>query len=44
VIVHTRKARFTFDKPVAWTRDGEDGGTHTDLTLCNYHAPVELIF
>ena len=44
IILHTRKARFTFEKPVAWTRDGEDGGAHTLLELCNYPAPVELIF
>ena len=44
VILHTKKAKFVFEKPVAWTRDGEDGGVHTELTLRNYHAPVELIF
>ena len=44
VIVHTKHARFTFDKPVAWTRDGEAGGEHTCVELCNYHAPVKLIF
>ncbi len=36
--------RFIFDRPVAWTRDGEDGGKHRELELCNYHAPVQLIF
>ena len=44
LILHTTKASFHFEKPVPWTRDGEDGGAHTDLTLCNYPAPVELIF
>ena len=44
VILHTKKAKFHFEKPVAWTRDGEDGGTHTEIELRNYHAPVELIF
>ena len=44
LILHTKKARFRFDKPVPWTRDGEDGGAHTDLTLRNCPAPVELIF
>lgn len=44
LILHTTKARFHFEKPVPWTRDGEDGGAHTDLELCNYPAPVELIF
>ena len=33
LILHTKKARFTFDKPVTWTRDGEDGGSHREITL-----------
>ena len=44
VILHTRHAKFTFDKPVAWTRDGESGGQYREIELCNYHAPVQLIF
>ena len=44
LILHTKKARFLFDKPVAWTRDGEDGGLHRELELRNYPAPVRLIF
>lgn len=44
IILHTKKARFTFDKPVAWTRDGEDGGKHKSVELVNYHAPVKLLF
>ena len=43
-VIQTRHARFIFDRPVAWTRDGEDGGKHRELELCNYHAPVQLIF
>lgn len=44
IILHTKKARFTFEKPVAWTRDGESGGKYEDVTLCNYEAPIEFIF
>ena len=44
IIAHTHKARFVFDKPVAWTRDGEPGGLWQDVTLKNLHAPVQLIF
>ena len=44
VILHTKHAKFTFDKPIAWTRDGESGGKHREVELCNYHAPVQLIF
>ena len=44
LILHTKKARFTYDKPVAWTRDGEAGGEHQSLELCNYAAPLQFIF
>ena len=44
IILHTKRAKFTFDHPVAWTRDGEDGGRHQEITLVNYHRPVQLIF
>lgn len=44
VIAHTRSARFLFEQPVAWTRDGEPGGSWQDVTLKNIHAPVQLIF
>ena len=44
LILHTTKARFIFEKPVPWTRDGEEGGAYTELTLRNYPAPVRLIF
>ena len=43
-IIHTKRATFEFEKPVAWTRDGEDGGIHQKVTLVNYKSPVELIF
>ena len=44
LILHTRKARFSFEKPVAWTRDGEAGGAYQEIELCNYHRPIQLIF
>ena len=44
MILHTTKAKFTFEKPVAWTRDGESGGIHTVVELRNYPAPIEMIF
>ncbi len=44
LILHTKKATFHFEKPVPWTRDGEDGGAHQDVELCNYAAPIEFIF
>ena len=44
LILHTRQAKFTFDKPVAWTRDGEAGGVHQEIVLRNCPAAVRFIF
>jgi hypothetical protein len=44
LILHTTKARFRFEKPVPWTRDGEEGGAYTDIEIRNIHSPVKLIF
>ncbi len=44
IIAHTKQVCFQFDRPVAWTRDGEPGGEWQDVTLKNIHAPVQLIF
>ncbi len=44
LILHTKKARFHFDTPIAWTRDGESGGAYTDIEIRNIRCPVRLIF
>lgn len=44
LILHTKRAKFSFEKPVAWTRDGENGGEFTELELKNYECPIRLIF
>lgn len=44
LILHTKKARFSFEKPVSWTRDGEAGGEYREISLRNYEAPIEFIF
>lgn len=44
IILHTKKARFRFDYPVAWTRDGEAGGEYRDIIIRNIPCPVKLIF
>jgi hypothetical protein len=36
--------KFTFDEPVAWTRDGEDGGEHTVVEAENSHEAVNIIY
>lgn len=42
--LHTRKARFSFAKDIAWTRDGEDGGMTREIELTNYAQALEFIF
>ena len=44
LILHTKHAKFTFDEPVAWTRDGEAGGEYKEIELFNYEAPIRMIF
>ena len=41
-VVHTSHVKFTFDAPVPWTRDGEDGGGHTELELHCHPRGVEI--
>ncbi len=43
VFFHTKKVRFNFDKPVAFTRDGESGGSFTTVAAENFHAAMRLI-
>lgn len=43
VLLHTAKARFLFETPVPWTRDGENGGEYTDITLENIHQAIQFI-
>ena len=43
VFLHTKKVRFTFDEPVAFTRDGESGGSFTTVEAENHHAALQLI-
>lgn len=44
LILHTKRARFTFEKPVAWTRDGEEGGNYQDIQCYNISAPIKFVF
>lgn len=39
----TSYAKFTFNKPVAWTRDGESGGEHQEIEFRNIHNAVKII-
>ncbi len=42
-IVPTSYAKFTFNKPVAWTRDGESGGEHREIEFRNIRNAVKII-
>ena len=41
-IVQSSYVKFTFSEPVPWTRDGEDGGAHRELTLRSHHHAVDI--
>ena len=42
-IKKAQRVRFTFADPVPFTRDGEPGGVHTDVTIENSRAAVRII-
>lgn len=41
--LRSREVRIMFNEPVAWTRDGEDGGRHRDVFIQNRHPGVNII-
>jgi len=43
VILRTSKASFSFDEPVAWSIDGENGGEVTELALRNEQGATTMI-
>ncbi len=43
VFLKSREVRIMFEEPVAWTRDGEDGGLHQDICIFNHHNGVKII-
>ena len=43
-LLHSRRIHFTFTEPVAWTRDGENGGQHRELLLENRWQAVTLLY
>lgn len=38
----TREIVFESEEPVAWTLDGENGGTHTKVVVRNLHKGIEI--
>ncbi len=43
LLLKSREVRMMFEEPIAWTRDGEDGGKHRDVMIVNCHPGVEII-
>jgi len=43
MLLHTKKARFFFDRPAAWTRDGEAGGEFSEAEIENLCRAVDII-
>ena len=41
-VVQSEKVRITFDQPVPWTRDGEDGGAHQTLELACHPRAIQI--
>ena len=43
ILLHGREIHFDFDEPVAWTRDGESGGSHASVTIRNRHGALHMV-
>ena len=43
LFLKSSEVRFMFRENVAWTRDGEDGGSHRDVYIVNRHPGVSII-
>ncbi|NLT63841.1 MAG: YegS/Rv2252/BmrU family lipid kinase [Clostridiales bacterium] len=43
MMVQSKHVKFTFDKPVKWTRDGEAGGAHQEVVLENMHSAISFL-
>jgi len=41
-LIQTSHAKFTFEEPVAWTRDGENGGTHREIVIENHAKAIQI--
>lgn len=41
--LRSKEVRIMFDEPVAWTRDGEDGGTHQDVFIYNCNPGITML-
>jgi diacylglycerol kinase (ATP) len=42
-ILRSSHVKFHFEQPVKWTRDGENGGAHQDVTLENLRSAYSIL-
>ena len=42
-MIQSKRVKFTFDRPVKWTRDGESGGAHKEIVLENLHSAISIL-
>ena len=42
-LLHTKNVKFTFDTPVTLTRDGEHGGTYSELAVTNIPHAISIV-
>ncbi len=43
IFLRSKEIRIMFDEPVAWTRDGEDGGAHQDVFIYNCNPGISIL-
>jgi diacylglycerol kinase (ATP) len=43
LFMHSREIKFEFDDETAWTRDGEDGGSHKSISVVNHKKALRII-
>lgn len=43
MLFRTKRVRFTFEDPVSWTLDGEDGGYQTEVVCDNMQHSIHMI-
>lgn len=43
IMLQSKKVKFTFKRPVKWTRDGEAGGAHREVVCENIHSPIKIM-
>lgn len=43
LLLHTKNITFRFDEDVVWTKDGENGGVHRELTISNRRHALRIL-